>query len=207
MGYAIAAAVAIPVGLLDQYARLRARPAFAEWTWLWWCGRVFLECAVAAGALFLAKELHVKYTDSWYGWVAAGLLGASLVKSHVAEVSHNRQAVAYGLIQLYEQIRRIFATKIDKASANQQAQWIDDTILPNLQSKGVSATVFADRLRTYVKGLGDLGGVERAEELSWIKETREDAPTVGEDPTRRALVERAAELKAWDWLKKQAKMP
>jgi hypothetical protein len=201
VGYAIAAAIAIPVGFLDQFARLKARPTFGGGTLLWWVGRILLECGIAAGALFLAKQLDVKYSDDWYGWVAAGVLGASLAKSHITEIAHGDRAAAYGLINLYEQVRRIFEHQIDDSSATRQSAWIEDTILPAVA--GLKPSEVADRLEHYVEGRGELSEIERGQELSWIDGWRNDA--LDEQAVRKALVLRAVKLRAWRLLNDLAK--
>jgi hypothetical protein len=202
MGYAVAAAVAIPVGLLDQYGRLRARPAFTDWGWFWWLLRVALECAISVGALYLATTLNVKYNDQWYGWIAAGLVGPSLAKSHLAEIARGERRIAYGLINFYERARGLLEEKIDHLAASQQTIWINSTILPNLRERDVSAAQLADRFEDYVLGLGGLTSVERDQEVAWIRTTKGE--DLSEEQIRKALVRRAVNMRAWGLLKKLA---
>jgi hypothetical protein len=199
--YAVAAAVAIPVGLLDQFARLRARPAVRGRIFAWWCGRVALECGIAAGALFLAQQLEVKYSHDWYGWVAAGLLGASLAKSYVAEVTHEAKPVAYGLISVYDRLRKIFEDRIDRTSSARQAEWLEDIILKRLGEKDVTPKQIGRKMEGYVRGLGGITSSERTKEVSFIHETLGEEDEIGAEEVRRTLIFRAADLQAWDILK------
>ena len=199
MGYAVAAAVAVPVGFIDQFGRLRARPAFRGGVWIWWALRIVLECTIAVATLYAAVHLDIRYSDEWYGWLAAGLIGASLAKSHLAEFGRGDREVAYGLISFYERVRAIFEGRINTLSASHQSTWINDKILPALQSRGVTAEEVADKLEDYVRGLGGLGDFEREQEVAWIQSTRQES--ISEDLIRKALVRRAVEMRAWDWLK------
>lgn len=203
MGYVAAGFIAAFLGIVELLDRLESRPTRAAARW--WITYVVIELGFGALSYRALTEVVTQnWVDTVWGWIAAGLGVAGILRLRVTEFRSDKgELVALGPAYLYEQLRSLFRGQIDNIGASEQAEWITSRLIPHVAKFPPQA--IGQVIVAFVRSSGSYSAEQKDAEARVIEDTITEIGTP-DSAKREALVWGALELGGWRLLQKLSRL-